>query len=73
MVEGGTPSHAPVDGIHVDVRLEERKLCLLVVIGVRADGRKERVALADGDGRQLALLGASDLRDDECIEIAHVP
>jgi transposase-like protein len=37
-----------VDGIHVNIRLEEHKLCLLVMIGVRADGRKELVALADG-------------------------
>ncbi len=36
------------DGIHVNVRLEEVKLCLLVLVGVRADGRKELVALADG-------------------------
>jgi transposase-like protein len=36
------------DGIHVNVRLEEHKLCLLVMIGVRGDGRKELVALADG-------------------------
>ncbi|HET9892239.1 MAG TPA: IS256 family transposase [Mycobacterium sp.] len=36
------------DGIHVNIRLEEQKLCLLVMIGVRADGRKELVALADG-------------------------
>lgn len=36
------------DGIHVNIRLEEHKLCLLVMIGVRADGRKELVALADG-------------------------
>jgi transposase-like protein len=36
------------DGIHVNVRLEEAKLCLLVMIGVRADGRKELIALADG-------------------------
>jgi hypothetical protein len=35
-------------GIHVNIRLEEHKLCLLVMIGVRADGRKELVALADG-------------------------
>jgi hypothetical protein len=35
------------DGIHVNVRLEETKLCLLVLIGVRADGRKELVALTD--------------------------
>jgi len=32
-----------VDGIHVNIRLEEHKLCLLVMIGVRADGRKELV------------------------------
>ena len=31
------------DGIHVNIRLEEHKLCLLVMIGVRADGRKELV------------------------------
>ena len=37
-----------VDGIHPKVRLEQEKLCLLVMIGVRADGRKELVALADG-------------------------
>jgi putative transposase len=37
-----------VDGIHLKIRLEQEKLCLLVMIGVRADGRKELVALADG-------------------------
>src|SRR3546814_8903060 len=37
-----------VDGIHLKVRLEQEKLCLLVMIGVRADGRKELVALSDG-------------------------
>ena len=37
-----------VDGIHVKVRLEQDKICLLVMIGVRADGTKELVALADG-------------------------
>jgi len=35
------------DGIHVNIRLGEDKLCLLVVIGVRAGGRKELIALAD--------------------------
>src|SRR5512135_1460743 len=30
-----------VDGIHLGIRLAEGKLCLLVMIGVRADGRKE--------------------------------
>ncbi len=37
-----------VDGIHVNVRLAEDKLCVLVMIGVRADGSKELVALTDG-------------------------
>ena len=37
-----------VDGIHLKVRLEQEKLCLLVMIGVRADGKKELIALADG-------------------------
>jgi transposase-like protein len=36
------------DGIHVNIRLEEHKLCLLVLIGVRADGSKELITLADG-------------------------
>lgn len=50
------------DGIHVNIRLEEQKLCLLVIIGVRADGRKELVALADGY-RESAESWADLLRD----------
>ena len=37
-----------VDGIHFKVRLEQDKICLLVMIGVRLDGTKELIALADG-------------------------
>ncbi len=37
-----------VDGIHLTVRLEQDKVCLLVMIGVRADGTKELIALDDG-------------------------
>jgi transposase-like protein len=36
------------DGIRVNIRLEEARLCLLVMIGVRIDGRKELIALAGG-------------------------
>jgi transposase-like protein len=36
------------DGIHFNVRLEEDRLCCLVIVGVRPDGTKELVALADG-------------------------
>jgi transposase-like protein len=50
------------DGIHVNIRLEEHKLCLLVMIGVRADGRKELIALADGY-REPAESWADLLRD----------
>ncbi len=50
------------DGIHVNVRLEEAKLCLLVLIGVRADGRKELIALTDGY-REVTESWADLLRD----------
>ena len=39
---------ARADGIHLKVRLTQDKVCLLVMIGVRPDGRKELIALADG-------------------------
>jgi len=39
-----------VDGIHLKVRLDQDKICLLVMIGVRADGHKELIALSDGFG-----------------------
>jgi transposase-like protein len=34
-----------VDGVHFRVRLEEDRLCTLVMIGVRPDGTKELVAV----------------------------
>jgi len=51
-----------VDGIHLKVRLEQDKVCLLVIIGVRADGTKELVALADGF-RESSESWADLLRD----------
>jgi len=51
-----------VDGIHLKVRLEADKVCLLVMIGVRADGRKELIALADGF-RESSESWADLLRD----------
>ena len=36
------------DGVHFNVRLAEERLCTLVVVGVRSDGAKELVAVADG-------------------------
>jgi putative transposase len=37
-----------VDGVHFRIRLEEDRLCGLVVIGVRPDGTKELLAIEDG-------------------------
>ena len=36
------------DGVHFNVRLEHERLCCLVLVGVRADGHKELVAVGDG-------------------------
>ena len=36
------------DGVHFNVRLEEDRLCTLVVIGARPDGTKEVIAVEDG-------------------------
>ena len=50
------------DGIHVNIRVGEEKLCLLVLIGVRADGTKELITLADGY-RESAESWADLMRD----------
>ncbi len=51
-----------VDGIHFNVRLEEERLCTLVVVGVRTDGTKELVAITDGY-RESTESWADLLRD----------
>lgn len=37
-----------VDGVHFTIRLEAERLCTLVVMGARADGTKEVIAVEDG-------------------------
>ncbi len=51
-----------VDGIHLKVRLEQDKVSLLVMIGVRADGRKELIALVDVFRESSEVLGRSAAR-----------
>jgi putative transposase len=51
-----------VDGVHFTVRLDEARLCTLVMIGVRTDGSKELVAVADGH-RESTESWADLLRD----------
>jgi len=50
------------DGLHFQVRLEQARLCCLVIVGVRADGTKELVAVADGE-RESTDSWAELLRD----------
>jgi transposase-like protein len=51
-----------VDGVHFNVRLDEARLCCLVVLGVRLDGTKELVAITDGY-RESTESWADLLRD----------
>jgi putative transposase len=50
------------DGIHFNIRLAEGRLCCLVLVGVRADGTKELVAVTDGE-RESTDSWAELLRD----------
>jgi putative transposase len=50
------------DGVHFNVRLEDDRLCTLVLIGARPDGRKELLAVEDGY-RESAESWKSLLRD----------
>jgi len=50
------------DGIHFTIRLEDERLCALVLIGVRPDGTKDVVAVEDGY-RESAESWRAVLRD----------
>ena len=50
------------DGVHFRIRLEEDRLCCLVVVGVKADGTKELLACSDGY-RESTESWAGVLRD----------
>jgi putative transposase len=50
------------DGIHFNVRLEEARLCALVIVGVRVDGTKELVSITDGH-RESTESWSDVLRD----------
>ena len=51
-----------VDGVHFNVRLDDDRLCTLVMIGVRPDGTKELIAVEDGY-RESAESWKTVLRD----------
>jgi transposase-like protein len=50
------------DGVHFNIRLEDDRLCTLVLIGARPDGTKEVIAVEDGY-RESTESWASLLRD----------
>jgi transposase-like protein len=51
-----------VDGVHFNIRLEDDRLCTLVIIGARPDGEKELLAVEDGY-RESAESWKTVLRD----------
>jgi putative transposase len=42
--------------VHFNVRLSDERLCTLVLIGARADGQKELIAVEDGDRESAESL-----------------
>ena len=51
-----------VDGVHFNIRLEDDRLCTLVMIGARPDGAKELLAVEDGY-RESAEIWKTLLRE----------
>jgi transposase-like protein len=47
-LEGKHYVYVWADGIHFNIRLDEDRQCILVLMGATADGRKELIALGDG-------------------------
>ncbi len=65
-----------VDGIYFNVRLQPDRPCILVVVGATHDGRKELLAVEDGERESylswrhlLQDLKARGLKDDPCIAV----
>jgi transposase-like protein len=47
-LEGKHYVYVWADGVHFNIRLEEDRQCILVLMGATADGHKELIAVADG-------------------------
>jgi putative transposase len=50
------------DGVHTNIRLEEDRQCILVLMGATRDGKKELIAMTDGH-RKSAESWKELLRD----------
>src|SRR3954452_2509398 len=47
-LEGKHYVYVWADGVHFNIRLEQDRQCILVLLGATADGQKELIAVADG-------------------------
>jgi transposase-like protein len=47
-LEGKRYVYVWADGVHFNIRLDEGRQCILVLMGATAEGRKELIAVADG-------------------------
>ena len=47
-LEGKEYVYVWADGVHFNIRLEEDRQCILVLMGATADGKKELIAMTDG-------------------------
>jgi putative transposase len=47
-LEGKQYVYVWADGVHFNIRLEEDRQCILVLMGATAEGKKELIAIADG-------------------------
>ena len=47
-LEGKHYAYVWADGVHFNIRLDEGRQCILVLMGATAEGRKELIAVADG-------------------------
>ena len=61
-----------VEGVHFNVRLEDERSCILVVIGATAEGHKELLAVQDGY-RESKLAWTDVLRDLKSRGMTSVP
>ena len=48
VLEGKQYVYLWADGVHFNIRLEEDRQCILVLMGATSDGRKELIAVVDG-------------------------
>ena len=63
------------DGVHFRIRLEDDRLCTLVLIGVREDGSKELIAVEDGrlwlaSGGELVPVPEQNVRKAKVVAYA---